>query len=525
MRAALCFCCLLLIGVCFQPAKAADLIQQSAWMEDPSGQLSLAAVKQRPEDFTPFTGVLTQGFSASAFWLRLRVGSSAEDKLIVRIRPIYLDHIKLFDPLEDSGHSITKSLSGDHHTKQGNAYKSLNHGFVIQGSQTARDIYIRLKSTSTLLAYAEVMSVEEAASTDQRQELLYTLYLGLLTAFLFWALLQWLTRRDLLITVFLIKQVFVLAHALAHKGYLHLLLNDLIAAPLLSDMTALLIMAYVLSGTAFVLIFLHEFKPAPWLWWLFTGTQAIYLPLLLLFLTDEVRLAMQINISLGTLSAVGFVLIAFSARAWQDKSAAIPLPLSRPVLIGFAVTQLLATLSATLPLLDIVKAAEWNLNAAILPGFVNSLLMTALLCLRARNLEKQNQQMLLDTNVFEQKARTEQLQREEQARFLSMLTHELKTPLTVVRINLDGSALAGQQRERIDRALANINGIIDRCAINEKLEHQQLMPQSQPCKLQVLLDECVQGCSDPSRVKVSERNENVSNRLSLAGYMSGQPHR
>jgi 7TMR-DISM extracellular 2 len=57
--------------------------------------------------------MLSKGYSASAFWVRLKVeGSSPEeglptdklrDKLILRIQPAYLDDIRLFDPLEPSG--------------------------------------------------------------------------------------------------------------------------------------------------------------------------------------------------------------------------------------------------------------------------------------------------------------------------------------------------------------------------------------------------------------------------------------
>lgn len=500
---------LLLLSVWTLPGKAANLIEQSAWLEDVSGQMTLSEVQQHPQVFTPYQGVMNQGYSASTFWLRLRIGPSPEEKLIVRIRPTYLDHLELFDPLDHSGDSVTNRLSGDHHPKDSKGYKSLNHGFVIQGSHTARDIYLRLQSTSSIQIYIEAMRVDQAADADRRQELLYPIYLGLLVTFMFWALLQWLTRRDLLIAFFLIKQVCVLAHAIVHQGYLSLLFSDQLSGPTLSNMTASVILAYMLSSTIFLLMVLKEFKPALWLWWLVTVMQAIYLPAFALIFSGELRLAMQIIIYLGVMSMASFVLLAISTAAWSNKNSPIQHSLPRSILIGFTVAQLLVTLLVTLPLLNIMATPEWALNAAVLPGFINSLLMTVLLILRARNLEKQHQHMLIETSLLEQKADSERAQREEQARFLHMLTHELKTPLTVIRLSLDDSALVDQQRQRIDRALANINGIIDRCTFKERLEHHQLRPQLKDCKLESTLDECVQGCSDPFRVKVSERNEAI----------------
>ncbi len=471
--------------------------------------MTLVDVQQRPQDFRPYQGVLTRGYSASAFWLRLHVGASTEQKLILRIRPTYIDHIELFDPLEGSAQGQAARMSGDHHPRQGMDYKSLNHGFAIPGSPTPRNIYLRLQSTSTMLAYAEVLTLDQAATADHLQELFYGVYLGLLAATLVWALLHWLIHREVLIAVFAIKQTAVLAHALAHQGYLPLLLGQYLSAPTMNDITSLLVMAYAFFSAAFVLILLHEFKPVPWVWWTITGMQLAYVPILALFFAGQARLALQINIALGTLTAVGLVLVAMSTRAWQGQTLSSQPLLPRSALIGFMLAQLLATLSATLPILNVLTAAESNLNTAILPGFVNSLLMIVLLSLRARNLEKQRQQMVFDTTLLKQQAHTERERREEQGRFLAMLTHELKTPLAVARISLDDSPVAGPQRQRIDRALANINGIIDRCTVNDRLEQQQLKPQLRPCALQPLLDECVQSCSDPQRVKVSERNEGV----------------
>ncbi len=96
--------------------------------------------------------------------------------------------------------------------------------------------------------------------------------------------------------------------------------------------------------------------------------------------------------------------------------------------------------------------------------------------------------------------------RVQQEHFLAMLTHELKTPLSVARISLSASKLIGPQRARIERALANINAIVDRCCIAGQIDHQQLEPQVESCELMALVDDCIAACNDPDAVKVLERN-------------------
>ncbi len=487
-------------------AAATEFIDHSAWLEDPSGTLTLPQVESQAPAFQPYTGVLTRGYSASTYWVKLGIAPTSEDKLILRIRPSYIDHIELFDPLARSAGDVVPLLSGDLYSRQQNYYQSLNHGFTIQGSTHPRDVYLRLQSTSTMLVYAEALSVTQASHADHRQELFYSIYLGLLVAVTIWALLQWLTSRETLIAVFLVKQTTVLAHALAIQGYLPIIFGDWLSAPAMDLITSTLVIAYVLIGVGFLLLLLREFKPVRWLWWFFVSLLFLYLPIVAIFMQGQVRLALQFNMIMAAVEAVGIFLIAISAQAWKAEQRQFPPPLPRWVLVSFNAVLVLAALSAALPSLGGVNGAEWNLNAPIFGGFINSLLMTILLSLRARNLEKYRQHTLLDLELATQEADYERHRREEQERFLAMLTHELKTPLGVARISLGASKLSGPQRDRIDRALGSINAIVDRCRVTDQLEHRQVKPQAEPCELMALVYECIAGCNEPDRLKVLERN-------------------
>lgn len=498
----------LLGAACAWPfaADAAGYISHRSWLEDKSGTLTFPQVEVQAQAFHSFDGVLTRGYTASTYWIRLNIAPTSDAKLILRIRPAFIDHIELFDPLMQSGGKVAPLFSGDRFPRQQSDYQSLNHGFTIQGSAHPRDVYLRLQNVSTMLVYVEALTVSQASYVDRRQELLYSLYLGLLVAFMIWALLQWLTSRDPLIAAFLVKQAVVLAHALVMLGYVHFIANDRLSGSAIVAARSVLVLAYILIGVGFLLLLLREFKPVRWLWWFLVSILFLYVPIAVLFLQGQVRLALQLNMGIAVVESVGIFLVAISARAWKDKQAQHPPLLPRWVLVSFNAALVLAAFSAALPSLGGVNGAEWNLNAPMFGGFVNSLLMTILLGLRAHNLEKHRLQALLDLGLAEHEADKERHRREEQERFLAMLTHELKTPLGVARISLGASKLVGPQRDRIERALANINGIVDRCRITDQLEHRQVLPQAEPCELMALVDEAIADCNDPDRVKVLERN-------------------
>lgn len=485
-------------------AEAAGYISHRGWLEDKAGTLTLPQVEVQA--FESFDGVLTRGYTASTYWLKLSIAPTSEAELILRIRPAFIDHIELFDSLKKTDGKVTPRFSGERFPRLQTDYQSLNHGFAIQGSERPRDVYLRLQNVSTMLVYAEALTLTQASYVDHRQELLYSVYLGLLVAFMIWALLQWLTSRDRLIAAFLVKQTVVLAHALVILGYVHFISDDWLSGSAVVNVRSVLVLAYILIGVGFLLLLLREFKPVRWLWWFCASILFLYLPIVVLFLQGQLRMALQLNMGIAAIESVGILMLAISAQAWKDKQAQVPPLLPRWVLVSFNVVLVLAAFSAALPSLGGVNGAEWSLNAPIFGGFVNSLLMTILLALRARNLEKHRQKALLDLGLAEHEANNERHRREEQERFLAMLTHELKTPLGVARISLGASKLIGPQRDRIERALANINAIVDRCRITDQLEHRQVLPQAEPCELMALVDDCIADGNAPDRVKVLERN-------------------
>ena len=61
--------------------------------------------------------------------------------------------------------------------------------------------------------------------------------------------------------------------------------------------------------------------------------------------------------------------------------------------------------------------------------------------------------------------------RQEKERFISMLTHELKTPLSVLKLAYESGDVIKTDKH-VEGALKDINDVIDRCALEDKLENQ-----------------------------------------------------
>jgi len=90
--------------------------------------------------------------------------------------------------------------------------------------------------------------------------------------------------------------------------------------------------------------------------------------------------------------------------------------------------------------------------------------------------------------------------RNEQSSFMSMLSHELKTPLSVMRMALDG-ALSNNTRKLAQQSVQNMDAIVERCLEVDRLQQRYVATQ-QMCNLAELLAECRSACEAPQRVVI-----------------------
>ena len=80
--------------------------------------------------------------------------------------------------------------------------------------------------------------------------------------------------------------------------------------------------------------------------------------------------------------------------------------------------------------------------------------------------------------------------RNEQDRFMSMLSHELKTPLSVMRMALElGSPMSDGSRKHAQQAVHDMNAIVERCLQAGRIEHRRHVPMQQACRVHELLAE------------------------------------
>jgi signal transduction histidine kinase len=471
-------CCLLVCAILASSlACAGDAVLEKAYFEDVSAQMRLEDVQSQP--LTPLNGVLSKGYVKSAFWVRLVIegqshAASAADatRYVVRVQPSFLDELALYDP---SVRGNLPQWAGDLHPIETHGYQSLNHNFLISLTPQARTIWIRLKTSSTSNLAVEVLPQDEAMNRDRQQDTVMGFFVSALFIFLVWALVYGYSGQDPLAKVLIISQGVTLAHALTLWGYARLWFADHVSPATLDTATSLLVMLSASSFLWFHIRFISEFSP-PRSMMRFLNVLLTLLPIeLALFVFGEVRLSLQLNMLMGLLAPPALVITALGCRVWQERPQDEPPPvISKLMLVSFYGVMHVMALVLTLQALGLTDNNKTPIATGPLFGLFSGLVLITTLQLRSRRIQQANAIMEMKLQLAQQDAAQEKRQREEQSRFMGMLTHELKTPLGVLLIVINATAPSQAMRARAKRAITDMNGVIERCALVDKLEEGNL---------------------------------------------------
>ena len=94
--------------------------------------------------------------------------------------------------------------------------------------------------------------------------------------------------------------------------------------------------------------------------------------------------------------------------------------------------------------------------------------------------------------------------RDEQDRFLSMISHELRTPMSVIRMVSGAAAMPENTKSRVVRAVNDMNAIVDSALQADRLRHGRVRAHVSDCDLHELLQTVWQNTAEPERIQIDE---------------------
>lgn len=514
--------CVLLLLFAASFVQADDRITARAFVDDPSGQMSLADAQRATAK--PFSGVLSRGFTSSVTWLKLSVAGDPDarkgDTWIVRIRPTYLDDLRLYDPLDTSG----RTREGGDHVEWADAeVKSLSHGFVIPASTEPRQIWLRLSTTSSSFIHVQVMTPEEFQYSRLLQEMVYGLMLGVLLLFFLWAVLHGIQWRETMMAMFSATQFMALIYAMTLVGYSRVLLGGWLSAATIDTLSNVVFCSYVLVSLIFHYFFLREFQPSRWLLRAIPTVAVVFFGAAMgLMYAGQVRIAMQANVISVTLSPFLVLATALSCTAWENATEDAQPPIPRWALIFFYALVSSVVLLATSHALGLLDAPEINLHLYLIHGILTGAVLVTLLQVRALRNEASRNLATLRARTSAQQVEIERQKAQLQSRFMEMLAHELKTSLSVLHMVFGTPQPSTEMMSHARRTVQSINDLIDRCLLVEKFEDDQIISHYEYFRVDEVVEDSLRKSSNPARFAVyhEERITIKSDRQLLKSVVS-----
>jgi signal transduction histidine kinase len=449
---------------------AQDRVLEKAYWSDTTGTASFE--QAREARYTPYTGVLSEGFKAYPQWVRLKIDGAppgGPDQWVLRIRPVFLDEISLHDPLQMAQGSATRR-TGDRTPITGSEFDSLHHTFVVPTQAEPRYVWLRLSTTSTQLMHVEALSPRDMLREEHGLWLAYSALLAVLFSCWLWVFLAWLKDRDPVNGIFVVRQMVLLLYTASFLGYHRMLMADGVT-PLSQDFFYnILVLLTTALSVFFEYRFLREYVMPAWGKWLLRSLLVISFVATVLLFMGVTQTALNINMVLNGVALTCLFWIACRVQlptSGSDQAVTYQLP--KLAVVSYYLVVIFVLALSILPSLGVLQGNVVSIYVVLLYGLISGLTMTGLLIVRSRNLERIRIEVNNSLFLSRQQLAIETRRRQDQSQLLNMLMHELKTPLAVIDLALKDREPSDKAQSYVGRAIANMKSILERCVQTDRL--------------------------------------------------------
>jgi signal transduction histidine kinase len=475
LRLAYVLFCLLILGA---PLWAqGNLVREVAFLEDKGGQLTFAEALTREPQI--YEGLLSCGYSPSSWWVRVTLAPSLSPLPVVLYAwPQFLDEIALFDPLEPS---TPPRLAGDRRLAEPGNTVAFGHSFELPPpSGAGRQYWLRVRSESSVLLALSALPLAGVDAVGRRADLFNDLFVGFLICTILWAAVSASTQPERLIWIFLLKQFVHLSYFVFLMGYARVWFAGMLLPETINQLTNVFVLSIGACAILFHYLLMVAHRGQRWALRLLILVLLCYPVELVLLFTGHARTALHSRMVFNLLGP--FLLLAASLGAPPRIHLRRPCQcLPRKVLVGFYSFMCLVLLLVLLPFLRQGIWVNYVRFSFCCEGLLTGGALITLIYWRSiktgrLHARRGRQTVQLGSQLESQRARNL-----EQQHFISILAHELKTPLSVVRLCLGSGAASPSMAKYADQAVVDMNGIIERCVKALQMENESPVVFHEPC--------------------------------------------
>lgn len=491
----------LCLGYLFQlPMKAeyTDLVVERAYFADESGQETLDTVQSQP--FTPFEGPLFLGNHLRPVWLKLTLAPASQRDWVLMLQPNFVHWAEVWVPNETGGWQL-KTL-GTRLAFSSREVQTLVPAVTLQPStDQAVTVFVRVKTPTTPL-FVRVLKSQDSFAFDSLLSMLTGVFFGIGLIVMLFSWLVYNQTRDALWGLDAIYNLCGLIFLSLQLGLVQRLLLPN-ASQLINELNQLIVITHVFITAVLHRAIFRLFSLKPWLYWVSTLMLLAFPVLLTLLLLGMTDIALRINNALILVSALWGVLLVFYARH-PDRFLLTVFRLSYLGLVLYFIWWGIA---------QVLQAQTGNLSTLYpsLPLSIFSMLMLTLILVRNSQLKAEAaQRVALEKQETDRQLRETRLRHEETNSFLGMLLHEVKNPLSTIRMSVSNlenelahaDATVLKRLSRIQESVTGIDDVLERGVEIDSLEQGALSISPSWVNVSAWLSEFIQSHAAAARLQL-----------------------
>ncbi|WP_321277128.1 sensor histidine kinase [Thiomicrorhabdus indica] len=451
---------------------------------DQSKSLAIQDITQLNDDaFRPVAKAgYVGGYNRFHHWLKFTIQPPEDRKssLILRVSPTYLDSVTLYLPDAAGGFRVLRS--GDTvETQATQSDRALLFELGVMSEPTTAYIEFHAINTHTLVA--DIYSPDNYRHALLVDYALSGIFIGLLLALIFINLGygQWRTDasfRNYLLFIFASLLVFIAVH-----GWVQYFLPDSWRGwgNYLPQLTTLIYL-WVLNSVHRAL-FEFERHTTPVYYWI---SKIYQLSVVLGFVSLVFDFYIEYMPTFMKITLVYLLLIVFYAFYLTVRKIEEGGWLFLASIFGL--TGIFGTVLSLGGLVSGGALLMYSYTAGTLGSII---VFQTIMSRRIRKIEQDRVTAVLDKEHAQMLAEKEKTDKEQKSQFLSMLSHELKTPLSVISMGLHRPTMSDRSRQHLLQAVSDMSMVIDRCAVLEKVD-DQIHSESKPVEIVSLLKQVME---------------------------------
>lgn len=399
------------------------------------------------------------GYNRYVHWLRFTVPATDKgERLILRTLPSYTDYLTLYVPNQDG--TYTRHIKGesveDWQLKTDDAFI-----FELTGQTQAREVYLRTQSTNTNTIVATLFTLQGYWSSLYLDQTWAGVFIGLLLTFLLLSISPRRWREDTLFAYYFLFIVASLLVFLSTQRWLLLVPNSWRSWVSLMPQCTTLLYMLALSLLYYKLFRFEQSRYWRWLTHSYQFTIFIGVIALMIDLYVEYMPYFMVT-SIAYLSWITLIALCQAIQRYRDSGMALFV-----VVFGFS-----GIIGTALSLSGIVSGGAFLIYSYTAGTLASILVLQSIISRRLNNIEKDRLALQLEHQHTLELIELERQEKRQKAQFVSMLSHELKTPLSVIQMGIGQPNLSASGHRYIQDAIDNMSRIVDRCSILEKVEDE-----------------------------------------------------